>query len=68
MPEVGESVKRHSWYKIQVPEAIVGGENYRAGQAAANKKRIFLQIVHTQLDKVIAGVKSYVGISPKLKS
>ena len=69
MQGVGESVIRHSWYKKQVPDTIVGGgENYRAGQAAANKKRIFLQIVHTQLDKVIAGVKSYVGISPKLKS
>ena len=69
MPEVGESVKRRNWYKKQVPNAIVGGgENYRAGQAAANKKRIFLQIVHTQLDKVIAGIKSYVGISQKLKS
>ena len=66
MPEVGESVKRHSWYKIQVPEAIVGGEDYRAGQAAANKKRIFLQIVHTQLDKVIAGINRYVGVCHKL--
>ena len=61
-------MKRHSWYKKQVSEAIVGSENYRAGQAAANKKRIFLQIVHTQLDKVIAGIKSYVGIFQKLKS
>ena len=42
-----------------------GGENYRAGQTAANKKGIFLQIVHTQLDKVIAGRESYVGVSSK---
>ena len=65
MPGVGESVKRHSWYKKQVPDAIVGGENYRTGQAAANKKGIFLQIVHTQLDKVIAGRESYVGVLSK---
>ena len=59
-------MRRHSWYKIQVPDTIVGGgENYRAGQAAANKKGIFLQIVHTQLDKVIAGRESYVGVSSK---
>ena len=59
-------MKRHSWYKKQVPEAIVGGgESYRAGQATANKKRIFLQIVHTQLDEVIAGRESYVGVSSK---
>ena len=61
-------MKRHSWYKIQVPEAIVGGEDYRAGQAAANKKGIFLQIVHTQLDKVIARRESYVESHQKLKS
>ena len=61
-------MKIHSWYKKQVPDAIVGGEDYRAGQAAANKKGIFLQIVHTQLDKVIAGIESCVGISQKLKS
>ena len=67
MPEEGESVKRHSWYKIQVPDTIVGGgENYRAGQAAANKKGIFLQIVHTQLDNVIAGINRYVGVCHKL--
>ena len=57
MPGVGESVKRHSWYK----KTIVGGENYRAGQAAANKKRILFQIVHTQLDKVIAGNRKLCG-------
>ena len=69
MPGVGESVIRQSWYNKQVPEAIVGGgETYRAGQATANKKRILFQIVHTQLDKVIAGIESYVGIFQKLKS
>ena len=60
-------MKIHSWYKKQVPDAIVGGgENYRTGQAAANKKGIFLQIVHTQLDKVIAGINRYVGVCHKL--
>ena len=58
MPGVGESVKRHSWYENEVPDVMVGGDNYRAGQAAANKKRILFQIVHTQLDKVIAGIES----------
>ena len=61
MPEVGESVIRHSWYKKEVPDVMVGGDNYRAGQATANKKRIFLQIVHTQLDKVIAGNRKLCG-------
>ena len=44
----------------------MGGETYRTGQAAANKKRILLQIVHTQLDKVVAGIESYVGVSSKI--
>ena len=40
---------------------MLGGDNYRAGQAAANKKRIFFQIVYTQLDKVIAGNRKLCG-------
>ena len=68
MPGVGESVIGQSWYKNEVPDVMVGGDNYRAGQATANKKRILFQIVHTQLDKVIAGIKNYMGVCQKFTS
>ena len=61
MPGVGESMIRHNWYKNEVPDVMVRGDNYRAGQATANKKRILFQIVHTQLDKVIAGNRKLCG-------